>query len=899
MRNLEITVIGLVQGVGFRPFVAEAARELSVSGTVWNAGGVVKIRAASCDDEALEQLLRRLSSCSLPGARVDEILVEDNLSTSADWSWLPVRTREKTPRVALMKATPAARAGTLAQTVSHQDLGRTQQESFIIIESEPREDEVRFLPADIATCEQCERELLEPGNRRYRYPFISCVSCGPRFTVMREVPYDRERTSMKKFPMCTECGNEYVREGDIRRHAQTIACAECGPKVRLYEARSGCPKLDNGDTNGDGINSDSVRGAVGRDGIGSLLADEAVFAAIRLIKSGCIVAVKDIGGYHFCFDPDNEQAAVRLRRFKNRERKPFAVMFPDIRSVRKYCRVSDAEEKLLLSPARPIVLADKKKGMDFAPSVCGNSRQIGAMLPCNPIQILLTRECGPLVMTSGNRGGEPIITDDETMLGFLGTSLQKTETGQLFEDDSVSMGLCVPDAVLTHDREILNGLDDSIFQVTEVCGQNYIQVLRRARGIVPEPVGLPIEFDKDVFAAGGDLKAVFALGRKNYAYLSGHFGDAEDSRAFYARGKGIESMERLLGIKPDIYICDKHPGYHTASLPDPVRVQHHYAHILSVAAEHGLTGRFLGVAFDGTGYGDDGTIWGSEFLLCTDDGYKRVGHFSAISMTGGDGSARDARLSLYAYLYAAECRGLLNSAEIDCFFKHRENISHMDKTSDINLPTYDVVSEGCDRNEYQTVASAIRSGINTVVSSSMGRLFDAVCALLGICYTNTYEGECACMLQAAAEEWLEAHNGSVNNTSEFNDDFTPGEVMTYMPEMWFPVKPGYEIDSVFYFAQMVRHFNYGEDIGKLSLDFHASVADATTELCAQIACTQVALSGGTMCNRLLLKRLMMSLKKRGMTVYINEKVPPGDGGISLGQLMFSGINDMEQLKSKI
>ncbi len=786
MRNVEITVIGLVQGVGFRPFVAEAARELSISGMVWNAGGVVKLRAASSDDEALEQLLRRLSSCQLPGARVDEIRVEyagDDFSTSS---------------------------------------------ALQIVESEAAEDEVRFLPADIATCDQCERELLEPGNRRYRYPFISCVSCGPRFTIMTEVPYDRERTTMKDFLMCAECGEEYTREGDIRRYAQTIACEACGPEVSLFTSP---------------------------DEVNPVTGDDAVRGAVSLLKSGRIVAVKDIGGYHFCFDPDNEQAAVRLREFKNRERKPFAVMFPDMESIRRYCLVSAAEERLLSTPARPIVLIDKRKGIDFAPSVCGNSRQIGAMLPCNPLQILLLKECGPLVMTSGNRGGEPIITDDEVMLGLPDLPERTT--------DSELGRLCVPDAVLSHNREILNGLDDSIYQVTEIDGEEYIQILRRARGIVPEPVRLPIELSEDVFAAGGDLKAVFALGRKDQAYLSGHFGDLDDSRAFYARKKGAESMERLLGITPELFICDKHPGYRSAAgLDEPVRVQHHYAHILSVIAEHGLQGRVLGVAFDGTGYGDDGTIWGSEFLLCEAGDYHRAGHFSAIPMTGGDASAVDARLSLFAYLCEAERRGLLSRAEIAELFQHQKKINNMD--------------------EYLTVSAAIGAKVNTVVSSSMGRLFDAVSALLGICSANSYEGECACMLQAAAEERLE-------QVSTEYDKSAPADIMSYMPELWFPVKKGYEIDSVYLVAQMVKHFNYGEEAGKLSLDFHMSLADATSELCSLIGCETVALSGGTMCNRLLLKRLFTSLKKKGMRVYINEAVPTGDGGIALGQIMYLNI----------
>lgn len=801
---LEITIFGLVQGVGFRPFVAEAARELSISGTVWNAGGIVKVRAASHDAEALDEFIRRLSSCSLPGARVDEVRVED---------------REGEP-----------------------------EEGFRIVSSESREDELRFFPADIATCETCERELLDPANRRYRYPFISCVSCGPRFSIMEAVPYDRERTTMAGFGLCEECQKEYETIGDIRCYAQTIACEACGPQLALYA---------------EGVGAD-VSGAAGSADVGERVADaageDALTQAVALLKAGKILAIKDIGGYHFCFDPYNEETAIRLREYKDREEKPLAVMFPDVASIREMAEVSEKEEELLTSTARPIVLVDKKKGKDFTFSVCGSSPRIGAMLPCNPLQILLMKECGPLVMTSGNRGGEPIITDDKTML------------------DAWEAGF--PDAVLTHDRTIVNGVDDSIYQVVRIGGEEIVQILRRARGLVPEPVQLPVSLAQDTFAAGGDLKAVFALGRGDKAYLSGHFGDLEDSRAAEARERGIDSLSELLGIRPERAVCDKHPGYHSVKqLKEklPTTCQHHYAHIASVMAEHGLTDPVIGVAFDGTGYGDDQTIWGGEFLLCDEGHYTRKANLIAVPLIGGDASALDARTTLYAYLHAALQRDLLTEGEIT------EIVNHMDVAASVN--------------NYHIVASALEADVNTVYMSSMGRLFDAVSALLRCEFINTYEGQCAQSLQAAAEKWYRENRAG----EDASDDME-------IPDVWAPVKgvkglANWRVDGVYLLAGLARHLLYGEDPGYLAYEFHEALAMATTETCVSIrqaydeetadesAEFPVALGGGCMCNALLLRLLMTKLRAAGFRVYVNEQVPPGDGGIALGQLYATALTE--------
>ncbi len=761
----EITIFGLVQGVGFRPFVAEAAQDLSISGTVMNAGGIVKVRAASVDDEALDEFIQRLSSCHIPGARVDKIEVKE------------------------VEDAPHA-----AKDASDGDAHKME-----IVESESMDDEIRFLPPDIATCDRCASELSDPMNRRYRYPFISCTSCGPRFSIMTDIPYDRERTSMDGFKLCPKCAGEYKRRGDIRRHAQTIACEVCGPKVKLLTATEA-------------------------------VSEGAVLAAVDILKNGGIIAVKDIGGFHFCFDPYCASAGEKLREYKNRDNKPFAVMFKNVEAVREMSYVSDTELKLLTSAERPIVLLEKKAGKEFASSVCEGYPRVGAMLPCNPLQILLLEEIDALVMTSGNRGGEPIATTDEPMI-------QAMNEGWI-------------DAVLTHDRDIINGQDDSIYKVTKTDEREYVQIIRRARGSVPAPIELPKELSGDTFASGADLKNVFALGRKNMAYLSAHFGDLDDVRCAEKRDEGLEILKSLTGINPVSAVCDLHPGYVSTgktleAFEDTTLIQHHYAHVASVIAEHAIKGDVTGVAFDGTGYGDDGTIWGSEIFRIGKKGYKRRGHFSAVMMTGGDAAAKDANISLYSYLVEAEKRGLLTDGEIDATVG--------------------------DLNAYDITKKAIESGINTVKSSSMGRLFDAVSSLLGICYKNTHEGECAMKLEAAAERFYKKGSDDVSS-------------------VWAPVKVEngvYVADSVYMISQLAKAMLYGEDADELAFMFHMAVAEATSGIIGVISDRKqsVALSGGCMCNSLLLRLLIPMLKSRGHDVFLNEKVPCTDGGIALGQLM--------------
>ncbi|MCR4604762.1 MAG: carbamoyltransferase HypF [Eubacterium sp.] len=796
MREVVITVLGLVQGIGYRPFVAELAKKMHISGTVCNAGGVVKIHAYA-ENEALDEFIRRLFVSFPRGGRVDSVLTEE-IEGSEHFS----------------------------------------EDFFRIIDSKNSKDDIRFLPADIATCADCEAELKDVNNRRYRYPFISCVSCGPRFSVMRALPYDRERTTMDIFTLCPECQADYVREGDIRRHAQTIACEKCGPKLIAYDLS--------------GVMSDG---------------ESAVEKTTDVLKNGGIAAVKGIGGYHLCFDATCDEAAKRLRSFKDRESKPFAVMFKDVDEIREYAMVGACEEELLKSDARPIVLLDRTG--DVSPSVCMHSNRIGAMLPCNPIQILLMDEISPLVMTSANRSGQPIITDD-------GKAIELLDSG------------CV-DIVLANDRKIINGLDDSIYQVVKIddrqesAKKERVQMIRRARGIVPEPVCMGRELRSDVFAAGGDLKSVFALGRKNMVYLSGVFGDIEDADAFDARKEAITRFVDYLDIHPYDAVGDMHPGYvsvkslnQDVSLtsqngePKTKGVYHHHAHVASVMAEHNLEGKVLGLSFDGTGYGEDGNIWGSEYLVCEGDRFIRKGHFSEVKTIGGD-SPKDADKSLAAFMYAASKRGSLSEQQINSL------VDKLDSVSDRMLQK-EIREKKNFKNNLKIWHAALDNDINCMITTSMGRLFDAVAAGLDICHQNSYEGECPEKLQILAEEYCK-------NGDKLKQDLGIG-LDNYI--CFDEKKREYVIDSVRLVADIFQKYLDGENVDRLAYIFHIAVAELSVKLADTIAkendIHQIALSGGTMLNRLLASEMVARFEELGYDVYMNEKVPCSDAGLALGQV---------------
>lgn len=755
MKNAyKIIVSGLVQGIGFRPFVAELAEELGLTGQVKNLGGIVEI-IVSGDKKAVDAFIQRLKCVAetgeLPGCRIDDLEAEELKDMEFDTE-------------------------------------------FHIVDSGDGREVRRFLPVDLPTCDRCIEEMHDPKNRRYRYPFISCTACGPRFSIQKKVPYDRETITMDDFDMCETCKKEYTQKGNIRRHAQTIACKNCGPKLKYVSMTDAKDFLQISDE------------------------QQAISEAVQALLEGKIGAVKDIGGYHFAFMPTYSQAASRLREFKNRDKKPFAVMFLNLDEVKKYCEVSEKEAALLTSSARPIVLLKKKQ--DFVPEICGESDRIGALLPCNPLQILLLEETGPLVMTSGNRGGEPIIILEEEMMEHLG---------------------CGIDFMLTHDREILTPLDDSIYQVTKIGDEEKVQLIRRARGLAPEPIRLSHKLKKDTFAAGGDLKAVFALGKDELVYLSQYFGDLEDVRCANSRKEGISHMKELLEIQPEVTVGDLHPAYFSTQNMEK-KVQHHHAHVASVIAEHGLEGKVLGVACDGTGYGTDGTIWGSEFLLCEEGNMERVGHFSSVKLVGGDASAKQADMTLYSYMLEARERGY----DVETFF------------------------QDCEKNDknYTLQEMAWKQNINTVYSSSMGRLFDVAAALLDICHYNSYEGECAIQLEQAAHVGKKEAEDILQVVCEKEENLWQADSVRLLVELYH-LKDKYSKEVL---AYLLHHA------------VACAIVEMANKICDEKGVHQVALSGGTFINRILLSEVVGGLEASGKKVFVNEKVPCGDGGIALGQI---------------
>lgn len=736
-----ITVYGIVQGVGYRPFIAGLANQAGVSGFVRNRAGIVEI-CVSGNDRTVGAFLEQVRGTAPAGAQV-----------------LKVRT----------------------ETIENRGF-----DGFTIAESgaENAEQAPPFFPPDLPMCDDCLRELRDPENRRYRYPFISCASCGPRFTILKTLPYDRENTTMDSFPMCPDCAREY--RGGRRRHAQTISCHVCGPQLLF---RGGGKSLE--------------REAALQEGIG-------------LLKHGRVLAVKGVGGYQFVCSPCDEDAIEKLRLLKGREKKPFAVMFPSCKSVMEICGVSAEERALLSSPARPIVLL-KKERETFCAGVCGTSRYLGAFLPCTGLHQLLTDACGPLVVTSGNLTSEPIMFRDAPVLDLSSPLLS---------------------GVLYHTREILTPLDDSVTRVFD----GRPQVIRRSRGYVPLPVVMARPSRRPVFAAGGDLKSCFCLQSGANAYLSQYFGDMENYRVQRNYRDAFARMEAVFGIVPETVACDLHPGYFSSAYAKklaeelgcgaPVEIQHHFAHAASVMAENRLDG-CIGVVFDGTGYGTDGSVWGGEFLLCRNGTFERAAHLSGLTLCGGDGAAENAALTADCYRLAA--------------------------------------GERSGSGRFPFVAAAVSSHVNTFRSSSMGRLFDAAAAIFGVCEQNSYEGECPIALENAAA----AARRAGTEPYPFRFRIVRGEDGCL------------QADQAEFAAQLLRAVRAGTDPRAAALGFHLAAAEMTLELCRRVRQetgeTRVALSGGVFANLLLLAECRRLLQSDGFEVYVNSSVPMNDGGISLGQ----------------
>ena len=623
-----IVVTGIVQGVGFRPLVYRMAQKCGLNGIVRNHGGNVEIIVQGKKDQI--QLF-------------DQFLEEEN---NQSYEIITLKEEEWTG----------------------------EQFTCFKIEQSDRNEEVAVLPPDLPTCGECEKELLDPSNRRYLNPFTSCMSCGPRFTIMRTLPYDRDTTVMDEFPMCEQCKKEYTHPEDRRFHAQTISCHDCGPYL-LFQTPTG-----------------SVWNR-----------QEALCQAVELLKNGEILAVKGIGGYHYVCSPFMEESVRTLRKIKGRDKKPFAVMFESIEQIREQCECTPKEEELLNSKARPITLLRQNSDFCFAKGVVGDSLLCGCFLPYTPIQILLIKECGPLIMTSANVSNQPIIREDEEMI-----EISKRE----------KIG------ILYHERKILRSVDDSVARIVK---NNQVQMIRRSRGYVPYPFFLEAR-PKQLLAMGGDLKSTFSFYKEGKAVLSQYFGDLDEELVEKEYERELVDLSNFLQINPETIICDLHPNYHSVQLAkkykkeyncNVIQVQHHHSHIASVMAEHQLSGPVIGIAYDGTGYGVDHAIWGGEFMLCEGRDCKRVSHLKYIQMPGGDGTMKDARKSATCYMIGAN------------------------------------LEQHCVDERLTILKAAIDNQIQTFSYSSMGRLFDAVSSILDIGHWSQYEGESAILLEQKASLYNE------------------------------------------------------------------------------------------------------------------------------------------------
>jgi len=827
-RRRGVLVCGVVQGVGFRPFVYRLAMEEGLAGLIGNDTDGVTIEVEG------------------PGERVDAFLA---------------RLRSETP--------PLARI----DSVALHDLAATGESGFRIVASEVLGRVSTGIPADAATCADCLRELLEPAERRFRYPFLNCTNCGPRFTITRRIPYDRPQTSMAKFPMCPDCQQEYDDPLNRRFHAQPNACWVCGPQVWLVESVGqdvslGLPQAESTGTleSAEGVldpnqNSSFVTGhafsraenlpnstrALAPEGPSSAQAasnisasgqyespdyrerPDAIDKAIDMLVDGRIMAIKGIGGFHLSVDATNEAAVMRLRERKHRYGKPLAVMVRDLEAAGKICELTTEEEALLMTAARPIVLARSRQGNGIAANIAPGIPWLGVFLPYAPLQHLLFADARvrALVMTSANLSEEPIAIDNDEAQARLGE---------------------IADAFLMHDREILQRCDDSVAAVVDGAAQ----LIRRARGFVPLGVALPFDAPP-LLAVGGHLKNVFALARGRFAYQSQHLGDLESLTGLEFFKESLDHLMRTFEIEPKTVVHDLHPGYLSTSWAREwaterglklIAVQHHHAHVAGCMAEHGLTGPVIGLALDGTGYGTDGKIWGGEVLLARLDSFERFAHLEYVPLPGGEAAIREPwRMAL----------GHLNAAGFDV-------------TSDETLGLL-----GATEQEARVLRRAVEREVNAPLTSSLGRLFDAVAAMVLGRRVVDYEAQAAIELEGIAVD-------------EPDDEL--GYAMELIEGNWALREPS-RLSAAPLWKALVSDLLTRVSKAQIAARFHVGVAEGFVRAAvlarSATGTAQVALSGGCMHNRRLARLLRLKLKAQGFDVYQHVHVSPGDGGLSYGQ----------------
>lgn len=755
MKTEMIRVYGIVQGVGFRPFVSREASDLGLCGTVANKGSYVEIHAQG-SEKAVDELKKALEN------------------------------------------RPPERSVVMEIISAHLD--EPPFDSFEIIDSEKEKGDI-FVSPDIAVCEKCKAELFDKTNRRYLHPFINCTQCGPRLTIMDSMPYDRVRTTMADFPMCKDCEEEYTDPATRRYDAQPVCCNKCGPEVYIIGSEK--------------------KGA------------EAITAAREAVMAGKIIAVKGIGGFHLCCDAKNESAVKRLRELKNRPAKPLAVMLKDISTARRECDFGEVQEKLLTGWQKPIVLFDKKPSGSLCESVAPDNPTVGVMLPYAPLHLLLfdyddgVKMTDSLVMTSGNVRGAPICRSDEDALSEIA-------------------GFC--DLILSHNRRILIRSDDTVMDTFE--GKPYI--IRRSRGYAPLPVMTSCGDKGQTLAIGGELKNTFCIRKGSLYYLSSYVGDMADIRTVKALDESVKRMCELLEATPQNVVCDMHPRYNTVAFAEGLdlplkKVQHHYAHILSCMAENDYSEKVIGVSYDGTGFGTDGTIWGGELLLCDRTGFERKGSIKPFMQVGGDLSSKE------GWRIAAMIAG---SAYGERGGEICEKIGI------------------CTAKEYKLLSVMAEKKVNAVSSTSAGRLFDAASAVLGIRRSSTFEGEASMALQFAAEKFSREPYGNYEPMEKLTAE-KEGRIMLCTQAL---VK------------RLCDGVQNGEDKNRLAYEFHSLLADMTAQACKNISertgVKVCALSGGVFQNKLLLKMVKCRLEKMGLRVLIHSLVPANDGGIALGQAFY-------------
>lgn len=751
--RLQLIIHGAVQGVGFRPFVYRLARELNLTGWVNNSPQGVQIQVEG------------------PQSKVQDFVL---------------RYEQEKPSSAFI------------QSVESAVLDPAGYDHFEIRESKASGRKTALILPDIATCPDCLAEIFDPHDRRHLYPFTNCTNCGPRFTIIEALPYDRPNTSMKQFSMCAQCAREYNDPANRRFHAQPNACPQCGPQLQLW----------------------SVNGEV------CARSHEALQQTAEVIRGGGIAAVKGLGGFHLVADARNEQVVRLLRQRKHREEKPLAIMMGDLACVQRCCHVSPREARMLQSPAAPIVLLGKKKTSQsgVAASVAPGNPCYGVMLPYTPLHHLLVREVGfPVIATSGNLSDEPICTDEKDALIRLAG---------------------IADVFLVHNRPIVRHADDSIARM--MAGRELI--LRRARGYAPLPIHLsrPVS---GVLAVGAHLKNNVAMGAGQDIFVSQHIGDLETAEAYTAFKKVIKDFQRLYALCPESVACDIHPDYlstqHANQLGLAVTtIQHHLAHVFACMADNELEGPVLGVSWDGTGLGSDKTIWGGEFLLVNDSTWQRVAHLRPFVLPGAERAVREPRRTACAILY-------------EIFGQQFTEMSH--------LPCV----EAFTASELKNIATMLAQKINCVVTTSAGRLFDAIAAIAGVRQINRYEGQAAMELEFALDGVItsEHYNLTVNETD------SSGEQRPLSLD-WEPVV-----------RQIIEDKQNGVALGLISARFHNALVEAIVQVADKMGEEKVVLTGGCFQNKYLTERAVGRLREKGFRPYWHQRIPPNDGGIALGQVV--------------